>query len=292
MRVRAFCPRCWRSSGKMHACPGGCQSCGSLTFCPPSFPPSEIFCNRCQCSFASQACFDRHTRTLFSATTICARRKTCQTCGHTWFNVQNKEHVCHSLKCPSCHQIYSSASHYCFVQPLDKDKLIERDSKVKIFICFDIESALVRTSEAVLEHRPNLLISYTSCDNCFDGSLNQHKNCAICHTCFCIFERENCVSQFIDYILSFLNNKYKVQVCAHNFGRYDGRYIIREIWRRQIDASIILRQSTILKIEYKNIRFTDSLSLFPMALSNLPKASGFSDLAVKAFMPYFGKIRL
>jgi len=79
--------------------------------------------------------------------------------------------------------------------------LHKEDKKVKIICAFDIESALLKKGEEK-HHLPNLLISYTVCDVCFNYDTFS-KSSDICHICGVyknIFTISSCVKDFGDYI--------------------------------------------------------------------------------------------
>jgi len=165
-------------------------------------------------------------------------------------------------------------------------KLKDEDKKNKIIICFDIESAQVETEHGKFMHEPNLLCAIAVCDLCYNADSHTrkpfcqlHGNTSWSHT------GKDCVKIFGDLIYQDIaakaeKAKCKVFVFAHNFQRYDGQFIYRDLFdRRFIDISPVMNGLKICKLDVGNVRFIDSLNLFQQRLSALPKSFGFESMA-------------
>ncbi|XP_074596399.1 uncharacterized protein LOC141851557 [Brevipalpus obovatus] len=118
-------------------------------------------------------------------------------------------------------------------------------------------------------------------------------DCKICGRFQSICYGFDCVSNFVDYILDDLSKrlatkKGNVSVIAHNSRGYDGHFIFRDIFSRNLtDVRPILNGNKILKIDLNNVRFLDSLSFFQQPLDSLPKTFGLDcSLIVKGVFPH------
>ena len=86
-----------------------------------------------------------------------------------------------------------------------------------------------------------MLISYTVCDKCF---LNQDKIknvfcCEFCGELKNVFYSYKCVKMFGDYLYNYLHDNAKkfnssIYVFAHNFKGYDGHFVMKDFFDRDL----------------------------------------------------------
>jgi hypothetical protein len=116
----------------------------------------------------------------------------------------------------------------------DFNKLKEEDENNDIFVCFDIESMLVKNNDRY-DHTPNLLSSAIVCNKCKNNKLSKEKSyCEYCGDYEFVTSNATCIQSFIKYVLTRLapaakKQKSNVLCAAHNLSGYDGQFIFREI---------------------------------------------------------------
>lgn len=118
-------------------------------------------------------------------------------------------------------------------------------NKITIFNAFDIETFV---------NEKNLLVPYCICT-----ILNSNSQ---------VFYGLNCVSDFLNFLLTF-NNKI---LYAHNL-TFDGSFIIKELSAKKIKFEVFIfnNQLYYIKIEEKKIELKCSLMLFPYSLNKCQK---------------------
>ena len=144
-----FCLKGYHFIG--HKCEGACLSCHA------PFPCSKtklIDCDICGLTLNNEVCFTNHLRNT------CYYKKKCEKCEVIYNSKRAKNHKCFEYLCTHCGKSYTNNPHYCLMQKLDIDKLIDQDSRNKIIVTFDIEAVQVLDEESGKSyHHPNLLIS-------------------------------------------------------------------------------------------------------------------------------------
>lgn len=305
-----YCDNCRTPHDNItHRCAGSCWFCGNtMGVCEET---ERVQCNACENTFRSLECYNYHL--LEGTPRHCQKMGTCRDCGLTYrfTNVAKERHVCFERKCLSCKEKYTTTPHICMVKPADKSKWIEEDKSNKIIVCFDIESALIKTSENVNKHFANLLVADIVCEDCYDHNIRaklcqntcQEPNCKhcsigdadickVCHRGHFKFEGEDCVAEFGDYLYKDLAKRAEEMKCqiivfAHNFKGYDSHFIFSDLFTRQFkdQPQIIMQGTKIMKLTIGNISFIDTLCLFLMPLAALPKTFGFEE-DVKGFFPH------
>ena len=207
---------------------------------------------------------------------VCQRKKKCELCEVTWDTKKDKHHTCERYTCSTCgvHYTKTNQPHMCYMEPKMEDKLVEEDSLPKAILSFDIES-----TQENGDHRPMLLISKVSCDNCFGKAVK-------CRTCEeKIFFDYSCVKEFGHYLFVELANNVPrntvIYAFAHNARGYDAHFVLRELWNMYLDKfDVTMSGRKILRIKCGNVRLLDSLSFFLQPLATLPKAFGL-DISIK-----------
>uniref|UniRef100_UPI000D627C86 uncharacterized protein LOC112505627 n=1 Tax=Cynara cardunculus var. scolymus TaxID=59895 RepID=UPI000D627C86 len=175
--------------------------------------------------------------------------------------------------------------------------LIKQDCAPSIIVFYDIESMQQSQDPNKALHVPNLLISSTLCDKCFDyTTMKRSDDCEICGTQYQKFYGETCIKNFCDYIYNDISSKARaagagVRIIAHNQKGYDGHFILRDFFVRefQVVPEIIMQGSKLLYIRMQNLRFIDSLSLLQQPLSALCKSFNIPEMK-KGFFPHYFNI--
>lgn len=297
---KQFCVSCETSYKHpfTHKCKDTCTQCFSSPSCAEC---STQICECCGRGFFGDNCFARHIQN-----NVCQTITICKSCG-IQHNSKTSTHRCSGKPCFKCGEAITTGKHYCWMKPIDKEKLKKEDAKNKIIVVFDIESRIVTESKDVSRHEAILLVSRTICNKCYKHE-NVHKkdelgnflpmkeeDCEVCGKYEHIFTKKRCVQEFMTYILGEIavradkpKRPLKVKIYAHNFKAYDGRFILREIYARKFDNDLTIIQTgtKLLKVSIGNVDFLDSISLLQQPLAALPKSFGFSDRVVKGHFPY------
>ncbi|MDI9312736.1 MAG: DNA polymerase [Limnohabitans sp.] len=279
-----YCDKCFVGYDKklQHKCKFYCDFCMTSNICAGV----QIYCCDCNKYFKGNQCLNNH-----KLSGVCEAFQRCRRCDID-YEVKSG-HSCCIYNCKKCHEQYNVSPHYCYIKTIDKQKILEEDSKIKVIVVFDIESALLNENNFYI-HKPNLLISLTVCDLCSKLKTDYHSYfCKYCGNYENIFTSFDCVSNFGDYIFKKLNplimqNKSMIYILAHNFKGYDGHFILQDIFKREFfNIETIMNGSKILCIKINNIIFFDSLSFFLQPLSSLPKSFGFENIVIKGYFPFY-----
>lgn len=261
-----------------HACPGACKSCRGYPSC--SLTNDVLVCDDCNIQFYGRLCMQRHLSFKF-----CKRRRKCTNCLATYIVRADRPHQCNKGYCQKCKMEYTVYPHHCFITPKDEEKLKEQDNELKIFVAYDIESMQIK-KDGILSHIPNLLISLTVCDECYNTVLKQksEKSCPTCGVGLRIYRGEDCVKRFCDTIYNETAKLAQakgggVYAFAHNSKGYDGHFVLRDLFPRRFkqEPRTVLTGKKILKIEIGNVRFMDSLSFLLLPLAKLPNVFGLAE---------------
>lgn len=308
--TRLACRKCWRVSVHHlwydHKC-FVCDLCLTKHAPDDGSGDRNIKCNDCCRTFMNQTCYDNHkngtdyTNRLKRSTT-CKKIRYCESC-EVEYQSRAGTHVCGTFKCHHCSEKYTETPHYCDIKPLNKEALQKQDSKLKIIVCFDIESVIDSTQGHV--HTAVLLKAQTTCHECWDDTTNSYKknedgldiDCPNCQEHYLSFEGPGCVTSFVNYIFDVLapmkmrkNQKklkcHEIYVYAHNNRAYDGIFVFAEVLKtNRLKPTVIANGHKIMKLKVGSVRFLDSLYLFPMGLAALPTAFGIQDKS-KGRFPY------
>lgn len=259
-------------------------------------------CDECLRSFKTQLCYDLHLKIK-----TCENYYICQYCKlfvhKDRLPVDNKgersKHDCSDYHCQTCNN-YVTKDHNCCMVPEDYPEY----KNVMPYIFFDYEC----TQETGV-HIPNLVVAKWTCTDCLDleaklkregrsqsfiDSYDEINNCKLCGP---IAKREEVFEPngYVDVNKSFCHWLFNTKkhngatVIAHNNSGYDIHFIIQYMISNGIKPSNIIRTGGKIRqmIEpMTQIRFIDSLSFLPMALSKLPKCFGFTELK-KGYFPHF-----
>ena len=295
-----------------HRCPGQKCACCHQQSCPDfsaARGPAALSCQDCKRFFFGAACLLNH-QTHTSAgrvastpqMTVCSTHKRCPDCQTLCQGLQTvQRHKCGYGKCPSCKEFVPTDEHRCFIQPIveqvpqpasrrprrgaaaglatlhanlsdDDDEAEEEGTAIwppPIFVYFDIEAR-----QETGEHVANLLCAETSeSDEQFT------------------FAGDSCIETFLDWAQTLTRTtnphvRRNVICLAHNLKGYDSYFVLEQCYKQYLKPQQLVNGAKILSLSFAGLRFLDSLSFLPMALSAFPKAFGLTELK-KGFFPHF-----
>ena len=195
LKNKFVCFHCFRGYDRKyhHKCEFVCEMCKESPVCEEKTLKQ---CNACNFVFKSETCFNNH---LKNSSSICNTFKKCEKC---LVNYNGDKHVCDKNLCIKCNEYYYLEKHYCYLEPKNLDELKKQDKKLKIIIAYDIESQQNKTGDGTFDHIPDLLISMTTCDNCWSYEENNVKtdDCSTCGKFKNVFHGTDCVKKFGDYL--------------------------------------------------------------------------------------------
>lgn len=260
LSVRAYCPLCHtglKCAFNRHRCKFRCSQCHS-TFHDTRYNPQS--CTLCLYSFANTECFQNHLKT-----DVCSRRRKCSTCHAV---IRDKEpHVCYHSKCVHCKEWMQWESHKCYHSPC-KPK-----PKVNKLIFFDFESNISKDVH-IINYGVGVFVNQTK--ETEDWVVwNNEGHCILEEFCNWVFQpqHDNAV------------------VMAHNGRGYDYYPIFRYLITQGIMPTYIRRGTKLLCMQVQlnrcTVRFIDSLSFMQVALSQLPKMFGVSNICKGDFPHLF-----
>ena len=275
-----YCDKGYTHRGD-HRCNDGCDGCYNDI---PCIPGQKVKCVDCKRTFKSQSCFDNHKAIKGNQQkSICQLVYNCEKCSGRIIG-RKKNHVCPgNRKCKICKEIVGP-NHQCYIQKyVSKTKVSkvadseseesedeEKSTTGPKFVFFDFES-----SQETGEHQVNFCVAQRACDYCID--LPSDEYCPGCSTLpggrEVIFEGSDTLSRFCAWILG---DDYKGVTCiAHNFGGYDGQFILRHILENgTMKPDVIMNGNTIMRMRIGKVTFLDSYLFLHMRLANFPKTFG------------------
>ena len=301
-----FCVKCMKAfktdDFNHHRCQGKrCFACHQFDcdgFLQHGSQAAQIKCSDCGRNFFNATCFLNHKTKGDSGengATVCNTYRKCHDCGRLLIGASSmQQHECDKHDCPSCGEKVNLQSHQCFLQPIEDEEFAKKPKRKREesrpmpepceelkhpklpvntkpgFVFFDIECR-----QETGRHEPNLLCAETSfCDKTFT------------------FRGDDCVPDFLKWLMTLVETDVVTNrewIClAHNFSGYDSYFIVEELYKQAIQPRQIVNGSKLIAVYLPGdkVKFIDSLSFFPMALSNFPKTFGLTELK-KGFFPHF-----
>ena len=259
-----FCHTCRKAyqSNLEHLCPAMCRLCRSFD-CSLEYP---VFCEDCNRTSKSQACYDQHKKPIGRGSSVCDGIKKCLQCGRSVQTRQLSKHLCQKVHCKTCKIDVDDCDHHvCYIQ---KEKVQEDNEETegtgyKQLFFFDYEA---RQEDAGV-HKVNLCIVHNEAGDEW------------------IFEGEDMNTEFCKWLFTTQNKN--CTFLAHNFQGYDGYFIQKFLNKNAMEYNIILRGAKILSLSVPmfNIRFINSLNFIPMALAKFPSTFGIEELS-KGYFPH------
>ena len=174
-----------------------------------------------------------------------------------------------------------------------KQKCREKQEKFRIVV-YDTETCLNDNCE----HFVNVLAYAIYCNRCFNSSLDT--SCGACGVRKGVFrysgpdaDENEVITQFVDLILFEPRFNHAI-IVAHNGGKFDHIFCLRNLYERGIAPKIVTVGTKIIAMRVKPVErgldlntlsFKDSYQLIPVSLAAMPEAFGFED-SMKGIFPY------
>ena len=155
----------------------------------------------------------------------------------------------------------------------DEEDEEKKPGKSSRFIFFDFES-----TQETGEHHVNFCVAQRGCDICMDLPINHP-----CPTCSQFPGGREMIFEGVDVLANFcgwkLGDDNKGVTCiAHNFGGYDGQFILRHILGNgTVQPNVIMNGNTILRLTLGKVLFLDSYQFLYMRLASFPDTFGLRD---------------
>ncbi|WAR23027.1 hypothetical protein MAR_036696 [Mya arenaria] len=167
----------------------------------------------------------------------------------------------HVLQCTSRIMILEHPLVVCIINVENADKQL---------ICGSIRN-LTCVMKHTVKPAKNLWKKITKCDHCGKNEL--------------VFKGEQTTQQFCQWLFSEEN--VSATVICHNFKGYDSYPILQYLHDNAILPEVITNGTKFMSIKVPvcKIRFIDSINFIPMALADMAKAFGISELA-KGYFPH------
>jgi len=303
-----FCQICKKGyqHKESHACNNPCHLCRKLH---ADVSEDWKYCEECNCKFLNQPCFDLHKNMTVNGDSTCKQYYRCRDCNQLINRTYHKKtHVCGEHYCSTCKE-YVHEDHLCYMQPVEDDcgpddkKKAEKEAT---YIFFDFECTQDKRLECnagylpgvnsgcvncktswcgSMEHRPNLCVAHKVCNVCMHCDLTSKSECSNCGVNERVFSGLNTVESFCKWLFT-AENKGATVLC-HNFKGYDSYPIMKYLYDNAVLPEVITTGSKYMSIIIPSlkIRFIDSLNFIPMALGDMPKAFGETELA-KGYFPH------
>ena len=259
-KSKNYCNYCKESYHQTHACKNTCKICLRQN-CLKPLKPSILKCVKCSAKANNLDCYRYHCEI------ICKNKTFCETCGQVFL----KKHVCFNQKyCVNCKQIVEE-THLCYLQA---NRFPMRAKKN--FVFFDYETMQING-----KHVPNLICAKFVCKDCLDNTEeNRSQDCIECETMFFDNNRD-----FGEWIFS----KKDTIGIAHNLRSFDGIILLEHILEimniKDKMPKVLLNGAKILSMQFRKVKFIDSLSFLPMALDKFAKTFDLKTLK-KGWFPH------
>ena len=154
------------------------------------------------------------------------------------------------------------------------------------------------------QHLPNMVVAQSTCGECTEDDTHcqscgirclSHDKTTTCHNCYIkevVFKGSNTADSFGKWLF---NEGHKGVTCiAHNGRGYDYLFVLNYLTQNGIYPEITWNGTKIMYLHVHNsldIRFIDSLSFLPMALSKLPETMGITSLKKGDFPHKFNTMK-
>ena len=300
-----FCLKCKNGYDHMetHRCNNPCIYCHHIH----EFKSEKwIYCRDCHRHLQNGVCFELHKRQTKLGKSTCEKYFKCNKCDQTInMKYHKNQHVCGENYCKVCKDFFQE-DHRCYMQPTDSEKSDNQRQATLKYIFFDFECTqdiLLQCSEGFkpgadtkcincktswcgsFEHKPNFCVAQRTCEKCLNFPITPESICKICGNNEHVFYGMNTTENFCRWLFSEEN--YGATVICHNFKGYDSYPVLKYLHENAILPKVITTGSKFMSIEIDvcNMRFIDSLNFIPMALADMPKAFGETELA-KGYFPH------
>ncbi len=260
---------------------------------------------------------------------ICQKFRRCTQCYRLLNTVELKRrnggHRCGFVFCRTCKMDHKEGSqNECYMSPIvDKKKnapsadgvedgeIIEEEEDGEIVegkgeeenldgderntkIFFDFECRQERQIGEndfgpIYAHDPNLCVAVKICDLCKEKTRKREfGTCEYCGQNEWIFKGLDCKEKFCRWLFSESNRGSTAM--AHNSKGYDSQFLLNYLIKETLVPSVISKGLCLLSLSFCSIRVIDSFNFLPMALAELPKAFGETELEKGYFPHHFNKL--
>ena len=304
-----FCFQCKKgyNNKERHSCNDPCHFCKHIH---NDKEEDWMHCKQCNCKFVNRTCYDLHLKQSESGKSTCKTYYRCTQCNQLINKTKQKsDHICGERYCKSC-KGYFAEDHLCYMTTVDEDDChlgsnSKRMNSLK-YIFFDFEcrqddqihcdkgympgennkcSNCKMSTCGTFKHVPNLCVVHKVCDICLDKDISSTSKCDHCGPNERIFSGPETTTLFCKWLFSEEN--VGGTVICHNFKGYDSYPILNYLHENAILPEVITTGSKYMSIQVPacKLRFIDSLNFIPMALADMPRAFGETELA-KGFFPH------
>ncbi|XP_062828202.1 uncharacterized protein LOC134292300 [Anolis carolinensis] len=294
--IRNYCQFCRKLyNHDHHSCLFYCRMC--LRKGCDNVIGKQVRCPRCKFHCRSEACLKLHQQLGLEKKVKCLARMYCTKCRY-YQELDHDDEKCKGRQCTVCWgYIVEDEGHLCYMQPLKQPKL----SVKYLFYDFECHQSTgahvpnfcfvkAYSGETVECFKPDFVEENSGSEDS-DGEIEvegEREPWKFAGKTW-EFKGENCIEQFIKTFTK--DGAFKdATFIAHNSKGYDCYFILRQLVKEKLDVEIIAQGGKLICVTVVglSIKFIDSLSHLPMALSKLPKALGFED--AKGYFPhYFNK---
>ena len=303
-----FCQQCKKGyqHKERHSCNNPCHFCHHLH---EETQEDWQHCQACNCKFVNGECFLLHLKKSEHGKSTCDIYYRCKQCSQLINRLKHKRpHVCGETFCKTCKD-YVDEGHQCYMQPVDNEEDLcqtKRSQKKTKYIFFDLECTQdnqLHCEEGYrsgvnnhcvncntswcgsMQHRPNLCVVHKVCSLCMKSDIKPSSSCEECGTQERVFSGPNTITMFCQWLFSE-ENRGALVIC-HNFKGYDSYPVMQYLYDNAILPEVITTGSKFMSISVPmwKIRFIDSLNFIPMALADMPKAFGETEIA-KGYFPH------
>jgi hypothetical protein len=173
---------------------------------------------------------------------------------------------------------------------------LKKQKPIRIAV-YDFETSQdAELRDGVFEHEVVFVSLRWTCTRCED--IVYDPSCEVCTATYqnCSkswswYNSQNPLQDFVHFvIMEFGMSKYETILWAHNGGRFDGHFVLHEIYKIQLEPKLTMTGLKIFDISVKlrggsNIHFRDSYMVLCTGLDNLKKTFGLN-VEEKMFFPY------
>ena len=126
------------------------------------------------------------------------------------------------------------------------------------FVFYDFETRQnTKLDENTFIHTPNLCVAQLCCDGCVKNT-DLNALCNFCGVRQHIYEGDNCLENFLNFVIRFKKNNFSSFVCiAHNARASDAQFVLKFICenKKNMMPEVILNGRNIIKLQVGITKF-------------------------------------
>lgn len=324
VRTRQLCRYCLYYNNRSHVskCSSLCHMCKTTVCRSMGITETNLKCQICKYVFRNRLCQSLHICHINKKCRYCKQYLsnsngvahlcntfTCRVCGCI---DECATHFCSFTSASRAERLdlYAKTPRLSCNKPLDEDVRAE-EQKIEelaaltplppfkwaktVLIYYDIETGTMVPGETQglypLESGfcnimvPVVVCAQTECLGCVWKDTECF--CGQQQWTFASTPTENCMRHFIAKLMDYTRADYQYKLIAHNGGRFDHHFLLREIATYCPAPDLFIRRGTaILGMKVKNITILDSFRFLQMSLREMPKAIGANLDAGKDYFPH------